>query len=148
MRGKAPEYTDEQTQKAIELAANGEPLRKIIGELCTSEYDFWLYKQQYPVFRNTFEQARQEGLEHIADALITVADDYVDVQRARLKSDNSKWLLSKRKPDVYGDKVDIHVSQTIDISGALSEARKRALPAAESIVVDMARDVTNTNKED
>lgn len=127
MSRKAPEYTLEQQQLAIELAANGEPLKKIINEILSTEYEFWLYRQQYPEFRNTFEQARQEGLEHIADGLITIADDYVDVQRGRLKSDNAKWLLSKRKPSVYGDKVDIHVSQTIDITSALTEARARAL---------------------
>lgn len=63
----------------------------------------------------------------MADGLMTVADEVQDVQRARLKSDNAKWLLAKRKPSVYGDKVDIHVTQTIDITGALSEAKKRAL---------------------
>lgn len=128
---KSPEYTAEQRDRAIELAANGEPLKRIIDEICSSEYEFWMYRQQYPDFANLFEGARQEGLEHIADGLMTIADDMVDVQRARLKSDNAKWLLSKRKPSVYGDKVDIHVSQTIDITSALSEARKRALPAAD-----------------
>ncbi len=137
---KVPEYTKEQLDIAIELASQGEPLRKIIGEMCSTEIDFWTYKQQYPDFRNQFEQARQEGLEHIADGLITIADDYTDVQRGRLKSDNAKWLLSKRKPSVYGDKVDIHVSQTIDISHALSEARARiAIPSSTD---NETRDVT------
>lgn len=123
-------YTEEQRHIAIELASNGEPLKKIITEICSTEYEFWVYRQHDPEFSNTFEQARQEGLEHIADGLITIADDYADVQRGRLKSDNAKWLLSKRKPSVYGDKVDIHVSQTIDITHALADARARALPQA------------------
>lgn len=129
---KPPIYTAEQLETAIELASQGEPLKKIIDQICSSEYDFWLYKQQYPDFNNKFEQARQEGLEHIADGLITIADDYADVQRGRLKSDNAKWLLSKRKPSIYGDKVDIHVSQTIDITSALTEARARALPQSNT----------------
>lgn len=136
---KVPEYTQEQTELAIELASKGEPLRKIIDAICSTEIDFWTYRQQYPDFMNRFEQARQEGLEHIADGLITIADDYADVQRGRLKSDNAKWLLSKRKPSIYGDKVDIHVSQTIDITSALTEARARALPQSirEAEVIDM-----------
>jgi hypothetical protein len=128
---KPPEYTQEQLDLAIELASNGKPLKDIIGQICSSEYEFWMYRQHNPNWANLFEHARQEGLEHIADGLITIADEMVDVQRARLKSDNAKWLLSKRKPSVYGDKVDIHVSQTIDIGSALAEARKRALPTAE-----------------
>lgn len=122
-----PVYTEEQLNVAIDMASRGEPLKRIIDEICSTELAFWLYRQHYPEYANTFEQARQEGLEHLADGLITAHEDLVDVQRARLKSDNAKWLLSKRKPSVYGDKVDIHVSQTIDITGALSEARARAL---------------------
>ncbi len=139
---KAPKYTKEQLDLAIELASNGEPLKEIIGQIVSSEYEFWKYRQHDPSFANMFEQARQEGLEHLADALITIADESVDVQRSRLKSDNYKWLLSKRKPSVYGDKVDIHVSQTIDISTALSEAKKRALPPSTTDSIELAIDVT------
>ncbi len=128
-----PKYTQEQQDLAIELATNGEPLKRIIGEICSSEYEFFVYRQHNPEFAAEFECARQEGLEHIADGLITIADDYQDVQRGRLKSDNAKWLLSKRKPSIYGDKVDIHVSQTIDITHALQEARSRALPAPDPL---------------
>jgi hypothetical protein len=124
---KVPEYTQEQLDVAIELAAKGEPIKRITEAIITTEIDFWTYRQQYPDFKNAFEYARQEGLEQMADGLITAADEYVDVQRGRLKSDNVKWLLSKRKPEVYGDKVDIHVSQTIDITAALTEARARAV---------------------
>lgn len=134
-----PEYTQEQMDLAIDLAAKGRPLSEIITQICSTELAFWLYRQHYPDFQNTFEQARQEGLEHMADGLMTVADEERDVQRARLKSDNAKWLLSKRKPSVYGDKVDIHVSQTIDISGALNEARQRALTSADIVKL---KDVT------
>lgn len=124
---KAPEYTQEQLDLAIDLAVKGEPIKRIIEEILTTEKAFWLYRQQHPDFKNAFEHARQEGMEQMADGLITAADDYVDVQRGRLKSDNVKWLLSKRKPEIYGDKVDIHVSQTIDITAALAEAKARSL---------------------
>lgn len=142
---KPPVYTQEQRDLAVELASQGKPLSEIITQICSTEYEFWLYKQHYPDFNNLFEQARQEGLEHMADGLMTVADEERDVQRARLKSDNAKWLLSKRKPSVYGDKVDIHVSQTIDISGALSEAKQRALMSAADVA--KLKDVTPKKDE-
>lgn len=129
---KAPEYTQEQLDIAIDMAAKGEPLKRIVEAMVTHETGFWLYRQQHPDFKITFEHARQEGLEQMADGLITAADDYVDVQRGRLKSDNVKWLLSKRKPEIYGDKVDIHVSQTIDITAALTEAKARAVSGSTS----------------
>lgn len=127
-RPKSPPitFTDEQLQLAIELAAKGESLKVIVGELLTTEYRFWKYKQEHLRFFTQFEEARQEGLEHLADALIHMSDEYEDVQRARLKSDNHKWLLSKRKPGTYGDKLDVNVNQTIDIGPALEEAKRRS----------------------
>lgn len=127
-----PKFTKEQLDLAIEMASAGEPLSKIIDAICTTKIGFWLYKEHNPDFVLRFERARQEGLEHLADELITIADDNLDVQRSRLKSDNYKWLLSKRKPAVYGDKIDINVNQTIDIGSALKEARSRALPQSST----------------
>jgi hypothetical protein len=127
--------TKEQEVVALEMACAGEPIKKIIEAILVSEHEFWLYKEHNPDFQSNFERARQEGLEHMADSLITIYDHEQDVQRARGKSDNFKWLLSKRKPQVYGDKIDINVNQTIDISGALNEARQRSLNASQIVTV-------------
>lgn len=117
--------TDEQKQTAIELAAQGHPLKKIIDAILLSEFGFLRAKELDPIFRQRFEHARQEGLEHLADALINISDEYIDVNKARLKSDNYKWLLSKRKPGTYGDRIDVNVTQTVDITGALNDAKSR-----------------------
>lgn len=138
-KGPKIEYSVEQLDTAIEMAARGESLKNIINAMLTNEVHFWKYRQDNPAFDKIFNSARQEGLEHLADALITMADEYQDVQRARLKSDNHKWLLSKRKPTVYGDKVDIHVSQTIDLSAAISDAKSR-------IVTDLTLDKISETK--
>lgn len=130
--------TEEQKKLAIDMAAEGKSITQIVDALCVSNYAFMKMRQHDPLFEQSFEHARHEGLEHIADNLLVVADEYTDVQRARLKSDNAKWLLSKRKPKIYGDKIDVNINQTIDISGALSEAKQRALPI---------RDVTPKEKD-
>jgi len=145
----AMDLSEEQKAKAIELAVEGESIGSIIEMICVSPYNFWRARQHDPLFAKLFEQARQEGLEHIADNLLTVHDEYEDVQRARLFSDNSKWLLSKRKPQIYGDRLDVNISQTIDIGSALAEARKRAqLP--ESQIKDVTPDAIaiSSNEDD
>jgi terminase small subunit-like protein len=88
-----------------------------------------------------------EGLEQLADSLLTVADEYDDVQRGRLKSENIRWILSKRKPLTYGDRLEVNLTQTVDIGAALLEAKSRAaLPASyplqfiESKVIDIIED--------
>lgn len=136
--------TKEQIDLAIELASRGEALKVIIKEMCITEIQFWKYRQENIDFEALFASARQEGLEHIADSLLTLADTEVDVARARLKSDNFKWLLSKRKPGTYGDKLDLNVHQTIDIRGALLDARART----ERLVSDTKQMISAPNKSD
>ena len=78
-------------------------------------------------FARIFALARQEGLDNLADDLLDIPDTCDDILKARLKSENTKWLLSKRKPQVYGERLDLHVNQTVDISTALKEARARTV---------------------
>jgi len=127
IRKPTVQLTEEQKNTAIELAIEGMSLRRILDKILISSYHFYKYKQSNPKFEDNFATARLEGLEHLADDLLDIADDHsIDVNRARLKSDNSKWVLSKRKPQIYGDRLNLEVSTTIDIGTALNEARKRA----------------------
>lgn len=72
-------------------------------------------------FSTQYARARQIGYEGLADDLLEIADDSgadvtvddkgnarVDgevVQRARLRVDTRKWLLSKALPKIYGEKL-------------------------------------------
>jgi hypothetical protein len=88
-------------------------------------------------------------MERWADEIVTIADDasgdYVEqankegevervfdpeaVQRARLRIDTRKFLMSKLAPRVYGDKLDLNLSGAVEVSSlsdAELEARTRA----------------------
>lgn len=118
--------TAEQKQIAIGLASQGKTLAEIRDAIGISQQEFWEYRQENSDFAEAFARARQEGLEELADGLLTITEEEHDVQKARLRSENVRWLLSKRKPHVYGDRIDLNVNQTIDINAALLEARQRA----------------------
>jgi hypothetical protein len=75
-----------------------------------------------------FSLARAEGYDELAEKTLGYADEYVDVQRARLQSENVRWLLSKVKPETYGDRLDLNVAERPDLNAALIAARARALP--------------------
>jgi hypothetical protein len=128
-KGPPAVLTQEQQDTAIEMASSGESLQTICDSICVAPQYFARYRANAPLFDASFERARLDGLELIADSLMTIADDVEDVQRARLKSDNFKWLLSKRKPKIYGDKIDVNITERVDISLALSEARARVMRA-------------------
>jgi hypothetical protein len=65
----------------------------------------------------------------MADELLDIADskpeDNVDMTSLKLKVDTRKWLLSKRRPAKYGDRVQLagdaenplKVEATIDVGG-------------------------------
>lgn len=143
---KGPRLTNEQEALAIELATRGESLSTIIKELCVSESAFQAHRREDPIFADKFHAARQDGIELIADSLMNVANEFADVQRGRLHSDNIRWLLSKRKPDTYGERIDLNVNQTIDISGALKEAKQRALNASNILDITPLTNVQNSDK--
>lgn len=111
--------------RVIEMALDGKHIKEILETIGLSHHKFWLYRKQNLSFADKFDQARQEAIERYTDDLLNIHEKEPDVQRARLISDNIKWIASKRKPTIYGDRIDVNVNQTVDISGALKEARQR-----------------------
>jgi hypothetical protein len=47
--------------------------------------------------------------------------------RARVIAENNRWAASRRNSKKYGDRIDLNVTQTLDISGTLLEAKQRML---------------------
>ena len=74
-----------------------------------------------------FNDAQEDGYDALADQLLTITNEESDHNKAKVKSDNIKWLLSKRKATVYGDKIEVNMNATIDIGAALAEARPEHL---------------------
>ncbi len=120
------------------MAEEGHTLKRIRDALLVEATGFRNYLERNPAFKNRLALARQEGLEELADSLQDIADEIPDVLKARLKSENLRWILSKRKPLVYGDRLDVNVNQTIDIRSALSEAKQRANLAQQTKQVEDA----------
>ena len=59
------------------------------------------------------------------------------VQQKRMQVDARKWIASKLKPKMYGDRIDVAVTDTrISVMDALKEAKQRVL-ADDSNVVDV-----------
>jgi hypothetical protein len=74
----------------------------------------------------------------LADAPVPVlengATDNALVRQRQLQVDTRKWFLSKLAPKVYGDRLDVSVSDNrISISGALAAAQARLVD-----VIDVA----------
>ena len=117
-------YSQEIADEICRRLANGETLRQICkteGMPSHPTVCLWaLGLHGAPVeFGNQYARARSSGLDVIAEQIIDIADDptgdYVEtedgqrvdqehIQRSRLRVDARKWLLSKMRPDKYGDR--------------------------------------------
>lgn len=82
---------------------------------------------QEPVFDQAVSRARALSVDAKVDQLNDTATNVPDVQRARLICENIKWTAARLHPKVYGDKLDITVTERVDLGDALAAARARAL---------------------
>ena len=122
-RGRPPIYSEKIAEEIFTRLASGESLRAI----CKDEHmptDALVHEwaradsEERPRFVERYVRAREVGYEHLADGLLELAnsDCTVDgepntalVQQARLRVDTLKWLLSKRLPRQYGDRLTAEI---------------------------------------
>lgn len=107
--GRPSDYSAEVTSKILNRLAEGESLASIcrIDEM-PSYQTVYEWKQRHPEFAEKYAEARNVGLDHLADKLIDIADfeNEADTLRARLRVDTRKWYLSKLAPKRYGDRLE------------------------------------------
>ena len=83
----------------------------------------------------------------MADDVVHIADTDEDAARARNRMQARQWLASKLYAQRYGDRIDLNVSQTIDIGSTLAEARARLLPVRDQheLIDAQAIDISRQN---
>lgn len=131
--GRPSIYTDEIATEICTRLAEGESLRAI----CRLDHmpheatvrGWALDERKHPGFYTQFARARQIRAFGWADEMLEIADDatadyavqvgdggpklvvdHEHIQRARLKVDTRKWLVSKMLPKVYGDRLQAELS--------------------------------------
>jgi len=125
--GRPSIYSQELADKICLRLAEGETLRSICRDEAMptrSTITEWVVNDREG-FSDQYARARDMQLEYWSDEIIEIADDAHNdwmernggednqswivngehVSRSKLRSDNRKWLLSKLKPERYGEKV-------------------------------------------
>lgn len=118
----------------IKDMAAGASLRSLLARESIHAQVFFDAVFSDPQLTEQYSRARQARTELEVDGLIEIADTEPDPNKARVRIDTRKWIASKMNPNQYGDRIDVNVNQTIDIGGALKEARARALPPSTDVV--------------
>lgn len=121
-KGRPSVYSKEIAKKICNAISNSE---KGLRHICKSNTSFpdvatimrWLADDSKKDFREQYARARELQADFMADKMLEIADDdsrdeiaFVginNVQRAKVRVDTRKWLLSKLAPKKYGDKLEL-----------------------------------------
>ncbi|HRT83953.1 MAG TPA: hypothetical protein P5523_04880 [Bacteroidales bacterium] len=78
-----------------------------------------------PIYSDLYNRAQAVKAELLVDEAIDIADNSDDAMKARNQIDIRKWYASKILPHKFGEKIDITITQNVDVKGAIEEAKKR-----------------------
>lgn len=123
--GRPEDYNQEIAQIFCQRIADGESVRRICrDDDMPDRSTFFRWIGKHPEFHNQYAIAREQQMELFADEILDIVDDgtndYMSTndpdnpgykfngehyQRARLRVDTRKWLMSKMAPKKFGDKI-------------------------------------------
>lgn len=116
--------TPELLEDICEQIASGKSLRRICsaeGMPSASTVCTWLSEDAS--FAKRYARAREQQSDHFVDEMVEIADTAEDAQKARLQIDTRKWIASKMRPKVYGDKLGLDHSGSVTVTaGPLDES--------------------------
>lgn len=137
-------------QEVCDRIANGESLIKICkSEGMPKKNTVLAWVIEDAEFSNQYARAREAQADHYLDEIVEISDqsaldteidpasgnevtNHEVIQRARLRVDTRKWVMSKLAPKKYGDKL-IHSGDPANpVSMLLSSVQGASLPIAQS----------------
>ena len=96
-----------------------------------------------------YARAAELRADLLADEIISIADGDEDPAKVRNQIQARQWLASKLNAKRYGDRIDLNVTQTVDIGATLAEARARLVrPARDQLDVIDAQVVDSSGDFD
>ena len=137
------------------MVAESLSLRKASAKHQITPQSFLREVADNPALADQYDRARASVIERLADEVLELADAPVPkldngatdpgmVRQRQLQVDTRKWFLSKLAPKIYGDRLDVQVSDTrISISGALQAAQARLVD-----VIDVTPRLASSTMQD
>lgn len=113
-QGAPSKYTPQIGRDICRMIADGKSLQHIEKQPDMPSRETirrWLRDEMHEGFRVNYARAREEQADSYADQIADIAAETLkgnlDPLAARVATDNLKWIAGKRKPSVYGDKLDL-----------------------------------------
>ncbi len=106
---------------------------------------FYKALAENPLFSEMYNRAQFVKAELLVDEAIDIADNSDDAMKARNQIDIRKWYASKIIPQKFGEKIDINITQNVDVKGAIEEAKKRVRVVTPSLPTDPSQNILVEN---
>ena len=117
----------DKTNAALELLNNEFIVENVLLKVDISRKAFYDCLNEYPKLKDKYNSVRLSHADQMVDQALVIADTCLNPHRARNQIELRKWIASKLHPATYGDKIDLNVTNTVDISGAIEAARARVV---------------------
>lgn len=126
-----PFSENQKIQDVIEHVLAGKPLREAVALVGLTPSKFAHHLQGDKQAALAYARAVEIKADLMADEVVHLADGDGDPAKVRNQMQARQWLASKLYAKRYGDRIDLNVTQTIDVSATLAEARARLLPRSD-----------------
>lgn len=124
-------------QEIIERILNGSSLKEAAAACGIDVFKFNRILQGDRAAALAYARAVEIRADLLADEALHIADNENDAAKARNQIGVRQWLASKLYAKRYGDRIDLNVTQTLDVSATLAEARARlVLPVRDQQTIE------------
>lgn len=117
----------DKANKIIEMLSEGESQKTISNTIGVPWRTVANWCTRYEDFGNLVDSARELGHDALADKILAAHTEIDDPFKARLFSENARWVLARRAAAKYGDRLEVHSTSTVNISKALEDAKSRII---------------------
>lgn len=122
---------DPAVARIIENVLEGAPLREAARAAGLSLPALHRRLAQDKGAAQAYARASEMRADVLADEALHIADGDDDPAKVRNQIQVRQWLASKLYARRYGDRIDLNVTQVVDIGATLAEARARLRPVRD-----------------
>ena len=118
---------DPRLQGVITRVLDGLPLREAVKASGLTPELFHYHLSKDKAAAAAYARAVEIKADLLADEIVHLADGDGDPAKVRNQIQARQWLASKLYAKRYGERIDLNVTQTLDIGSTLAEARARIM---------------------
>jgi len=120
-------WTPEIESEIIDRILSGEAIEDIVDSVGVSARTFYRRKADDAEFGASIARAQSEAQDAWVDRTerLMLSATSENWQLVQFQCRHIAWIAGKRKPKVYGDKIQQEITGSLDLAGRLSAARER-----------------------